>query len=81
MEGERGKEVGECAKVEVSAMSYIGPHVQVKVEGEERGEHILHTLVCSMVISTVQRPLICIQTDMFYCSDGIAHCKVHSHTG
>ena len=38
MEGERGKKVGEYAKVEVSAMSYIAPHVQVKVEGEERGE-------------------------------------------
>lgn len=35
--GREGKEVGECAEVEVSAMSYIAPHVQVKVEGEERG--------------------------------------------
>ena len=29
--------------MEVSAMSYIAPHVQVKVEGEEGGEHVLHT--------------------------------------
>ena len=60
--------------MEVSAMSYIAPHVQVKVEGEEGGEHVLHT---SMDYGDLYRPEAThLYTDLHVL---LSHCKVHSH--